>query len=49
MGVSLRSEMASTEALSLPPLALAYQRGMKNGKRYTEYSVIRRNVAEMDD
>jgi L-asparaginase len=34
MGVSLRGEMTPAEALSLPPLSSAYQRGMKKGKKY---------------
>ena len=34
MGVSLRGEMTPAEALSLPPLSSAYQRGMKQGKKY---------------
>jgi L-asparaginase len=34
MGVSLRGEMTPVEALSLPPLSSAYQRGLKKGKKY---------------
>ena len=34
MGVSLRGEITPLEALSLPPLSSAYQRGMRKGKKY---------------
>ena len=34
MGVSLRGEITPAEALSLPPLSSAYQRGVRKGKKY---------------
>ena len=34
MGVSLRGEITPLEALSLPPLSSAYQRGLRKGKKF---------------